>query len=800
MAARVYGKLAGRDALPDLRRMAADADPAIRSAGIEGLADTGLKEVAPQILEGFKSADADVRSAAGTAAADLRLKEGLPHLASLLKDPDEGVRYNAIYALEQYGNRAAAKELLPLLKDKDDDIRAEAFRIFGDMRIREGGGEIAKLLGSENFRVRQGAMKLLAVIGARESFDLVARGLKDESKEIQTTAIHALGALDPPRAVRVLVPLLAQEKHWEDVQEWITEAKPRDALPELKKMLETEKDETVRARIADLLSDAFEWPKGALQERLEDKDPKVRASALAGLSGFGRTADAAPHVVKRLKDPEPEVRFAAVGALERFQSKEILAALADPDPEVLCAAIRGVKALELKESTADLLKLLDSPQMMVCQEAAETLGKLGAEEAASALVRLSRSPLPYVRASAALALRGLKKPEARSAVEELLKDPHPYVRRMASQPESSFQSAKERARSVKAMTKLQDLADLLEDPDPTVLEAAALRLVEIGTRESVVAAARAVDLRDFRIRIEVPREAVAGVMDLLKDSDEDVRARAAGALSAVGAKEAAPRLLELLGGRSSNAIIDALAGLDAREAIPKIATFLDHRDAVTRLSAVEALGRLKGREAEPRLIELLEDPDRDVRHAAALALAALESREAQPKLIEMLADEDPYAAAALCLLGRREGIPVILSAAEDLIRLRGDFLDLDRRWSQGPTFLFALNALRAPEARARLAGKALGGPVDTTYFEIARRVAGEAGMAFEGEGPADEPRKLNVRLCRRGDLWTLLFSAAIGVERSLSDSSEREVILDEGKIRFVDFEDALRFWQAWAGK
>ena len=72
-------------------------------------------------------------------------------------------------------------------------------------------------------------------------------------------------------------------------------------------------------------------------------------------------------------------------------------------------------------------------------------------------------------------------------------------------------------------------------------------------------------------------------------------------------------------------------------------------------------------------------------------------------------------------------------------------------------------------------------------------------MAFEGESPS-EPRTLYVRPCRRGDLWTLLFSAATAVKRRLSDTSEREVILDEGKIRFVDFEDALRFWQAWAGK
>jgi len=795
-AARAYAELAGRDALPDLRKMAEDADPAVSSAGIEGLAATGLKEAGPWVLEALKSPDPDVRSAAADAAGELGLKEALAPIISMLKDKDEDLKYDALHALERYGNRAAARAIVPLLSDKDEDVRDEAFRILGGMGIREGTAEIAKLLDSDTSEVRRGAMELLAVMGAKETFDQVARGLKDGSESIRFTSIYALGAIDPPRAVRELAPLLAKDESWKGVQDWLTDVRPREAVAELTKMLESETSEDVRARIKETLADAFDAPTPGAVELLEDKDPKVRATVLNGL----RSAGATPLAVKRLKDADPEVRYAAVAALERFGSKEILGALADEDLEVLCAAIRGAGALQLSEAAPDLIKLLKSPHPLVRAESAETLGRLGVEEATPALLELARSPHPYVRASAALGFWGLKNPEARAALDGLRKDPHPYVRRMAAQTAETEPSPHARAAAVRTLRSLPELADMLEDPNPLVLEAAALKLVEMGTKESVCAAARAVDLSLLSIKTKARPDVVAGILDLLKDPDDDIRARAVGALSALGAKEAAPKLLELLGGRISEAVLQALGELSVREAVPKIMTFLDHHDWILRRAAVEALATLKAKEAGPRLIELLDDPARDVRHAAALALGGLGCKDAQPKLLDMLADENVHAAAALCLLGRREGIPVIVSDAEDLIRLRGGFFELLDELPERPSFLFALNALRTPDIRHRLEGKAVESPVGGALHDVAKRIAGEAEMAFEARIPGVGPGEWDLLRRRRGDLWSALFSAATSIQRSPPGPAEGEVILEDGRVRFIDFEDAVRFWRTWAEK
>jgi HEAT repeat protein len=794
-AARSYAEIAGREAIGDLKRMISDADPQLRAAGLSGLAATTLKDVGPDIVAALASPDPVVRSAAAQAAGELRLKDSIPHLEVMLRDKKEELKREAVNVLELYGTRAAAKALLPLLQDPDESFQDEAMRALGELRFREGIPDIVKLLDSKDADRRQEAMKLLGVLGATDTFDRVAQGLKDESEDVRTTAVAALGAIDPARAARLLVPLLLSEKHGSDVEDWLQEAKPHEARAELEKLLAAEKDDERRQRIRETIDDVFGASPETLIARLEDKEAPARVRALMEL----RSADATPLVVKRLKDAEPAVRLAAVEALERFESKEIQAALADPDPEVLCAAIRGVKSLKLKEAVPALLPLLQSPITPVCEEVAEALGTLGAAEAVPGLIELTRSAFPYVRASAALGLRRLSSPESAAALEALLKDPHPYVRRIACDPRETSGSPAERLAAVRAMTSTAELLAMLEDGDQDVIGAAVVRLLGIGSSEAVVGAARAVDFRDVVVKLEAPREARSGLLELLNDPDDLIRERGAAALSTLGIREAIPRLIERLGGRNPETMIEALADLDAREAVPKIAGLLSHHLPGVRASAATALGTLHAVEAEPGLLELLEDPAIEVRRAAALALAALGSKNAAAKLLEQLVDEDPYVAAALCLLGRREGVPVILSGAELFVRMRGDLLVRSHNHAARPSFLVALNALRTPELCAGLDRKSLGAPVGVGLMEIAKAVARDAGLQFVQEGSGEKSWWI-FRPYRRRGLWQILVSASASSDRPISEGDGCEVILDEGKIRLLDFDAALRFWKAWSAK
>ena len=197
---------------------------------------------------------------------------------------------------------------------------------------------------------------------------------------------------------------------------------------------------------------------------------------------------------------------------------------------------------------------------------------------------------------------------------------------------------------------------------------------------------------------------------------------------------------------------------------------------------------------------LLDDPQPDVRHAAAMALARLGANGAAPKLVEMLVDEDPWAAAALCLLGRREGVPVVLAAAESHVRLRGDLLHLSGDAPQRPSCLVVLNALRSPGLRSRLEAKPLSAPVSTGVGDVAKAVAAEAGLELKDEASGQEASYYGYRPFRRGSLWQVLVAASTSTERSLSDPDEREVILEEGKVRLLNVDEAVRFWKSWAGK
>jgi HEAT repeat protein len=339
-----------------------------------------------------------------------------------------------------------------------------------------------------------------------------------------------------------------------------------------------------------------------------------------------------------------------------------------------------------------------------------------------------------------------------------------------------------------------ELVALLEDPRRETVRAAARKLLEKGTKEAVVAAARAVDLRDLGFKFEAPARLVPWIVELLGDPEDEVRGRAIGALSALGAREAVAPRVERLGGRDSIEILAALGELEAREAIPKMTPFLAHRRWAFRWQAAETLGRLRAQEAEAGLIRLLDDPTQDVRQTAALALGELGSARAVPKLLEMLVDENAPAGAALCLLGRPEGVPVVLSTAEEAVRLRTN--RMFRSSTHRPSLLFALNALRSPELRRRLDAKKLEGPPAENFYELGRRVAADAGLEFESQGE-DQVHLGEIDRLRGCTLWSGPFWVMAG---GFGRGDHLEAILDEGKLRLVEHDDALRFWKAWHEK
>jgi hypothetical protein len=111
--------------------------------------------------------------------------------------------------------------------------------------------------------------------------------------------------------------------------------------------------------------------------------------------------------------------------------------------------------------------------------------------------------------------------------------------------------------------------------------------------------------------------------------------------------------------------------------------------------------------------------------------------------------------------------------------------------------LFALNALRSPELRRRLESTPLRGGIAGEFGDVVRQIAKEAGLALLGE-PSDQNWGLwGMRRPRGADLWSILRSASF-TQPALP--GRMEVILEEGKLRLLPLDEAVRLWRAWAAK
>lgn len=89
------------------------------------------------------------------------------------------------------------------------------------------------------------------------------------------------------------------------------------------------------------------------------------------------------------------------------------------------------------------------------------------------------------------------------------------------------------------------------------------------------------------------------------------------------------------------AAAEALAGMEAREAIPSLVAALGDPHQGVRWKAAEALGRMGG-DALPAMAKALESPDPDVRWRAAVVLGDIGGAAAAEALVRALRDDDRY--------------------------------------------------------------------------------------------------------------------------------------------------------------
>jgi HEAT repeat protein len=220
------------------------------------------------------------------------------------------------------------------------------------------------------------------------------------------------------------------------------------------------------------------------------------------------------------------------------------------------------------------------------------------------------------------------------AVAKLLKDPDVHVRDKALHAIYQAGSAAKDAVPV--------LVGFLRDPDEKT------RLLAVRALGGMGANAKTRDAAP------ILRDAAPIVVELLKDPDRLVRQAAAGILAAsfgfVTKDVITPRLVELINDSDQDVrlnAVKALGGIGARtkDAGPILLEDLKDSNKSMRRAAAVALGRIRpvAENAVPRLVGLLRtDPEGEVRRAAADALARIwpTMDDPTPHLAECLKDPD----------------------------------------------------------------------------------------------------------------------------------------------------------------
>jgi HEAT repeat protein len=271
-----------------------------------------IREGIDALTEALRNDKADrVREAAAAALGKVggESRPAVQALAAALKDKHAGTTSAAAESLASLGEsaRAAAGALMETLQDKNADRFARGFAAIALVRI--GGPETGRAAPALTAALvdakapaglRETSARLLGQLGqdAAASVPALAQALQDGAVEIRRAAAGSLAQLGP----------LA-----------------KDALPQLKRAVEAEKDRGVRCSaiyaIGSLGKDAV--PTVALLAKcVKENHVEVRLAAIRALGNIGPDAKAAiVPLLDAARESQTDIREAATDALKKIQSE-----------------------------------------------------------------------------------------------------------------------------------------------------------------------------------------------------------------------------------------------------------------------------------------------------------------------------------------------------------------------------------------------------------------------------------------------------------------------------------------------
>ncbi len=538
----------------------------------------------------------------------------LPGAENLTKDKNEvknsEVRQQALSALGSIGDERALKPLLICLRDVDAEVRREAVKALRYFDSDRAIGPIIIASNDSDVGVRREAITTLGSLMKQErtirkssverkrlAIAPLIRVLEDEDPVVRQEAVRALGFSESYRACIPVTRVL------------------RDTIKEVRQEA---------AAALGLLRD--KRAVGPLIKVLKDnnEDASVRAEAVMSLNRLESKVAMGP-LLKALKDEDSKIRqkatsvFVALfeGNKGRILKKEqaiepLLEALDDGDPLVRKGAVNALGLIRDRQAVHGVIRLLTDEDEGVRQMAVKALGYIGGGEAIPCVVKALEDEDCDVRKEAikTLCTSGNNKvlPYLMSAVN----DNNAEVRKQVVISMGTFRDKK----AVEVLLKIIRN----ENEDQYVRLSAFSSLNKIG--------------KDIDPKI---------LIDLLKNSNCEIRKEAVLALGGVKDKRAIDALVKILLDTNENDLVRSgsilsLSRLGSRKALLHLLKVLKNREDTVRLEVVQALGKFNDEQVVKHLMMIIKNrhEDTSVRSEAVMAISRMDSDKVVETLINIV--------------------------------------------------------------------------------------------------------------------------------------------------------------------
>ncbi|MBI4614887.1 MAG: HEAT repeat domain-containing protein [Planctomycetes bacterium] len=546
---------------------------------------------APLFARDLDSDDPETRKMCGEILGRMPGSFSNPDSFALLASPGTEARSIFLRSLAPQEIREHAAEIVACLRDPVPRVRRSAIETLVRADRRESAASIAELIEDPDPGVRRDAVSALERLEANECLPRIAERLQDSDSSVQQEALDAvvqLGGKEHANEIRHVLAIGRYDLRREAVRALARLLGP-EAVPDLRGLLGNWDDDL---RLAALLELARLVPDSILEDLdaacAEESDRYERPWHLKRIAEcLAQSGTAA--LLPLVRSQNPGDRVVAAGWLGKSNptkaAQRLVALLSDPDPNVRRAALAAIGQLDLFEHAGDVAKHLADSE-------------------------------PEVRFVAALVLSALDARDQASEVENLLADPDRAVRSAATV-------------ALARLGGTRALAAILRDGDEAEKEVAARAVLHVDARELYPPA-----LRVLARTHEDPRRLVPGDRWFHPYLGPENR----GGVSV----EENLALIEESNSNVAKWAVESLASLGAPEAVPRLATLVDHADWGVRALAIEALGRLQAHEFSDLVAGKLTDPEHVVRNYAIHALQAMGSREHAGRIASLLGDPDSY--------------------------------------------------------------------------------------------------------------------------------------------------------------